>query len=276
VEPEGPYGEYMGYYGAIHLDPVFHCTAITMRRDVLHQTVLHGSAFVLDQTDSANITAMRTEATAMKILKETVREPVAVLSSMVSGGANTLRVSIRQHRYGEARAAIAALFGGIMRIKHIYVFDEDIDIGDDRQVEWAMGTRFQADQDLVILEGMLGMTMDPSLNGRRTGAKCGFDATRPFGREGEIVLTRCAAKVFHRRARFQTIEQALASAPMFYAEIVEGLGSDDGREIACGLDALRHAGRLGRDRDGRYHLGSFEPGRTGIVGELYHDPNEGA
>ena len=51
VEPEGPYGEYMGYYGAIHMDPVFHCTAITMRRDVLHHTLLHGSAFVLDQSD---------------------------------------------------------------------------------------------------------------------------------------------------------------------------------------------------------------------------------
>ena len=212
VEPEGPYGEYMGYYGAIHLDPVFHCTAITMRRDVLHHTVLHGSAFVLDQTDSANITAMRTEATAMKILKETVREPVAVHLVMVSGGAGTLRVSIRQRSHGEARAAIAALFGGIMRLKHVYVFDEDINPRDERQVEWAMGTRFQADQDLVILQGMMGMTMDPSLNGRRTGAKCGFDATRPFGREGDIVLRRCAAKVFDRVARFQTIEQALASS----------------------------------------------------------------
>jgi len=67
VEPEGPYGEYMGYYGAIHMDPVFHCTAITMRRDVLHHTLLHGSALVLDQTDSANISALRTEAEAMKI-----------------------------------------------------------------------------------------------------------------------------------------------------------------------------------------------------------------
>ena len=36
------------------MDPVFHCTAITMRRDVLHHTLLHGSAFVLDQTDSAD------------------------------------------------------------------------------------------------------------------------------------------------------------------------------------------------------------------------------
>ena len=69
VEPEGPFGEYMGYYGSIHMDPVFHCTAITMRRDVLHHTLQHGSAFVLDQTDSQNISAIRTEAEAMRILQ---------------------------------------------------------------------------------------------------------------------------------------------------------------------------------------------------------------
>jgi UbiD family decarboxylase len=276
VEPEGPFGEYMGYYGAIHMDPVFHCTAITMRRDVLHHTLLHGSAFVLDQTDSANISAMRTEAEAMRILKNCMREPVAVYLRSISGGSNTLRVSIKQRVFGEARSAIAALFGGIMRLKHVYVFDEDIDIHDDRQVEWALGTRFQADQDLVVLEGMLGMTMDPSLNGRRTGAKSGFDCTKPFGRDGQIPLTRSAAKIFKGPARYQTVEQALSSAPMFYADIVEALGSQDGREVACALDELRQSGRLGRDRDGRYHLGEAKPGLTGIIGELYHDPNEGA
>ena len=276
VEPEGPFGEYMGYYGAIHMDPVFHCTAITMRRDVLHHTLLHGSAFVLDQTDSANISAMRLEAEAMKILKTAVREPVAVYLRSVSGGANTLRVSMKQRSFGEARQAIAALFGGIMRLKHVYVFDEDINIHDDRQCDWALGTRFQADQDLVLLTGMLGMTMDPSLNGRRTGAKSGFDCTKPFGRDGQVPLMRCAAKTFKGPARFQTVEQALGTSPMFYADIVKSLGSDDGREVACALDALRQEGRLGRDRDGRYHLANADRGVTGIVGELYHDPNDGA
>ena len=176
VEPEGPFGEYMGYYGSIHMDPVFHCTAITMRADVLHHTLLHGSAFKLDETDSAVISAMRAEAEAMRILKGCVREPVAVYLREMSGGSNTLRVSIRQRVYGEARNAIAALLGGIRVLKHVYVFDEDIDIHDDRQVEWAMGTRFQADQDLMVLHGIMGMTMDPSLQGRRTGAKAGFDA----------------------------------------------------------------------------------------------------
>src|SRR5215470_4001499 len=101
-------------------------------------------------------------------------------------------------------------------------------------------------------------------------------AQRPPDRgEGGIPLTRSAAKLFAGPARFQTVEQALASAPMFYADIVEAIGSDDGREIACGLDELRQAGRLGRDRDGRYHLVRSQPGVTHIVGSLYRDPNEG-
>jgi len=276
VEPEGPYGEYMGYYGAIHMNPVFHCTAITMRHDVLHHTVLHGSAFVLDQTDAGVIFAVQTEAAAMNVLRQVVREPISVYLLPFSGGMNTLRVSIRQRAEGEARKAITALFEAIRPLKHIYVFDDDIDIHDHHQIEWALGTRFQADRDLVIKTGMMGMTMDPSLEGRRTGAKAGFDATRPFGRESEITLMRCAAKKFDRLARFQTVEQALVAAPKFYAELVEGMGSDDGREIASALDDLRQAGRLGRDRDGRYHLGTFKPGTTGIIGELYPDPNEGA
>jgi 2,5-furandicarboxylate decarboxylase 1 len=243
---------------------------------VLHHTLLHGTAFLLDQTDSANISSMRVEADAMKILKATVREPVAVYLRSVSGGANTLRVSMKQRSYGEAKQAIAALFGGIMRLKHVYVFDEDIDIHDERQVDWAMGTRFQADQDMVILQGILGMTMDPSLNGRRTGAKSGFDCTKPFGRDGQIPLTRCASRVFKGPARYQTVEQALTASPMFYADIVEAVGSDDGREVACAIDELRQSGKLGRDRDGRYHLQAAKPGSTGIVGELYHDPNDGA
>jgi 2,5-furandicarboxylate decarboxylase 1 len=156
------------------------------------------------------------------------------------------------------------------------VFDEDIDIHDDRQVDWAMGTRFQADQDMTILQGILGMTMDPSLQGRKTGAKSGFDCTKPFGKDGQVPLMRCAAKVFKGPARYQNVEQALGASPMFYADIVESLGSTDGREVACALDELRQAGKLGRDRDGRYHLQATTPGVTGIVGELYHDPNDGA
>src|SRR5437588_585566 len=87
-------------------------------------------------------------APVVKSLRATVPEPVAVHVRMPSGGGATLRVAIRQHAEGEARAAIEALFKGILRVKTVYVFDDDIDISDDGQAEWAFGTRFQADEDL--------------------------------------------------------------------------------------------------------------------------------
>ena len=54
-------------------------------------------------------------------------------------------------------------------------------------------------------------------------------------------------------------------------------GSTNGVVIGSpsALDALRQQGKLSRDRDGRYHLVAAAPGSTGIIGELYHDPNEG-
>jgi 2,5-furandicarboxylate decarboxylase 1 len=258
------------------MDPVFHCTAITMRRDALHHTLLHGSGFVLDRADASCLLALGAEAQALKILRETVAEPVSVDLRTIAG-AGTLRVAMRKRADGEPRAAIEALLRGIVRVKSVYVFDDDIDIRNDDHVTWCIGTRFQADQDLVVLQGMLGMTMDPSLNGRKTGAKSGFDCTKPFGRDGQVPMMRSAAKVFKGPARYQTVEQALGAAPMFYADVVEALGSEDGREVACALDELRQSGRLGRDRDGRYYLvAPAKLGTTGIVGALYHDPNEGA
>src|SRR5258708_20424761 len=86
VEPEGPFGEYMGYYGAIHMDPIFRCTAITMRRDALHHTLLHGSAFRLDQTDSTNISAARTEPEAMRILRRPAAAPLPAPLPIPSAG----------------------------------------------------------------------------------------------------------------------------------------------------------------------------------------------
>src|SRR5438552_6712249 len=171
----------------------------------MYQTLLHGSAFQLEQSDAACISAMRAEAEAMRILRATVKEPVAVSLRQTSGGNNTLRVAIRQRAAGEARAAIEALIKGMMRLKHVFVFDDDIDVFDDRQTEWAFGTRFQADQDIVVFQGLPGMTMDPSLDGRRTGAKTGFDCTRPLGREDQIPWTRCAAKVFAEGPRAMTV-----------------------------------------------------------------------
>ena len=63
TEPEGPYGEYVGYYGVVKRNPVFHVTAITHRKDALFQTVTIGGKS-LARTDTAQLTTVKTETAA--------------------------------------------------------------------------------------------------------------------------------------------------------------------------------------------------------------------
>ena len=78
-----------------------------------------------------------------------------------------------------------AAFGAHTSMKQVIVVDEDIDIFDDREVEWAIATRFQADRWLVVLHGVRGSSIDPSANDGIT-AKLGIDATRPQGASPEM------------------------------------------------------------------------------------------
>src|SRR6201997_3905650 len=80
VEAEGPYGEFLGYYGAVKKNPVFHLTAITHRRDALFQTATI-SGRVLSRTDTAVLTAVRTDGIIWRAFEIRVREPVAVYAT---------------------------------------------------------------------------------------------------------------------------------------------------------------------------------------------------
>ena len=152
VEPEGPYGEFLGYYGALKLNPVFHLTAITRRRDALFQTATIGGRRSAAPTPRS-FPALRTEVMIWRALETAVREPVAVYATTSSGGMFNLRIALRQRVPGEARNAIAACFGALANVKNVFVVDPDIDIFSDEQMDWALATRFQADRDLIVVDG---------------------------------------------------------------------------------------------------------------------------
>jgi UbiD family decarboxylase len=252
VQPEGPYGEFLGYYGAVKRNPVFHLTAITRRRDALFQTATIGG-WSLARTDTALLNALRTEVMIWRALETAVREPVAVHATGSSGGMFNLRVAMRQRVPGEARNAIAACFGALVNVKNVFVVDPDIDIFSDEQMDWALATRFQPDRDLVVLPGMRTLPLDPSLaSGTRTGAKAGFDLTWPFG-TGTRIETRVPEPPRLAGPRFASVEAALADGPKFFEQLMAAVGSRDGREIVLELDALREQG-LDRDGEGRYFI----------------------
>jgi UbiD family decarboxylase len=275
IEPDGPYGEYVGFYGPMHMDPVFHLTAITMRKDVLHQTLLHGSGPEIHRSESVHLLAIRYEAQIFKILQLLGVSVKDVYVPPGSAEGQHVRVSIKQTRPGQARNVIAAIFASVFGAKHIFVTDEDINIKDENAFEWALVSRFQADRDLVIFDGMMGMPMDPSLDEKSIiGAKAGFDLTLPLQSRDKLTMQVAKSPKIEGPARYQTVLNALENeSPLFFSDLVTALGSRDSREIAIQLDKLRNAGKLLRNSDGQYLLGETEKGRTGLFGPQHDYPN---
>jgi len=102
------------------------------------------------------------------------------------GGTSWLHgaVSIKKKSPDDGKNAIHAAFKGHKSMKHVFIVDDDIDIHDPYQIEWAMATRFQGDSDLVLLPNQKGSSLDPSANPEtRETTKIGFDLTIPSDRD---------------------------------------------------------------------------------------------
>ena len=101
------------------------------------------------------------------------------------GGCSWLHavVSIKKKDPEDGKKAIEAAFKGHKSLKHVWVVDDDIDIHNPHEVEWAMATRFQGDKNMITRREP-GSSLDPSseLETRMT-TKVGFDLTIPWGRD---------------------------------------------------------------------------------------------
>lgn len=251
-EPEGPFGEYLGYYGGMKTNPIFHLTAITMRKDALFQTATISGRH-LAQTDTAQMCALRTEVTAWAALENAIREPIAMYCPASSGGMYNLRLSMRQRYPGEVRNAIAAIHGSNADVKNVFVVDDDIDVFSDEQMEWALATRFQVSRDLVSGTDFRAIPLDPSLLGARTGSKAGFDLTLPFGWQKNQEFRVPVAPKFGPGGK-TSVREALQEGPKYFSELMQAMGSRDGRDTTLMIDVLRDEGVLTRGADGRYEI----------------------
>jgi 2,5-furandicarboxylate decarboxylase 1 len=103
----------------------------------------------------------------------------------IGSGANFHAViAIKKRMEGEAQKAGFAAFAAQDLIKHVFVVDDDIDVLDPNDVEYAISTRFQADRDLYVIPRVRGNPLDPSSDeyapGRATVTKMIVDATKPL------------------------------------------------------------------------------------------------
>jgi 2,5-furandicarboxylate decarboxylase 1 len=185
-------------------------------------------------------------------------------------------ISIKKQAGEGKNALLAAL--SVMDLKHVVVVDDDIDIFDPTDVEWAIATRVQGDRDIMIITEARGKPLDPSLAPRPPGvvpttAKVGIDATISEGipRERFERISYAYAdqakiddylggkadepgKSADERAVAALAEKILAhiaEAPTYYTDIAERFRDYDFNSVARALGHLHRTERLWQDDRGR-------------------------
>jgi UbiD family decarboxylase len=168
---EGPFVDITGTYDTVRSQPIIEIDKMwTSDRPLFHLLLPGGNEHYL-------FMGLPREPVILKTVRQAVPRTHAV--RLTEGGCCWLHgiVSITKNKEGDGKNAIMAAFTGHPSMKQVIIVDEDIDIFDDRQVEWAVATRFQADR-MVRIKDAAGSSLDPSADG--TTWKVGIDATRPL------------------------------------------------------------------------------------------------
>ncbi|RLE89075.1 MAG: UbiD family decarboxylase [Thermoprotei archaeon] len=172
---EGPFVDITGTYDIVRRQPVLEVERVLRRENPLYQALLPAGE------EHKLLMGFYREALIWDYVRRAVPEVKAVRLSR--GGCGWLHcfISIKKEYEGDAKNAILAAFAAHPSLKLVVVVDEDINIEDTEEVEWAIATRFQPSEDLVILEGVRGSSLDPSADQEALiTSKLGIDATIPL------------------------------------------------------------------------------------------------
>src|SRR6476619_6673015 len=177
VYPEGRFGEFTRLMGGLHWNPLVRVKAITMRRDAIY--------YALHMPWENTWLAAPTRYTAIRRALRTAGVQVKDINVTLGGCAFWHAVISIKKQSGEGKNALLAALS-VMDLKHVVVVDDDIDVWNATEVEWAIATRVQGDKDVMIVGNARAKPLDPSLPVTPagivpTGAKVGVDATIPEG-----------------------------------------------------------------------------------------------
>jgi 4-hydroxy-3-polyprenylbenzoate decarboxylase len=176
---EGPFIDLTETQDVVRQEPVFEVKMLTHRRDAIWQALLPG------MSEHKLLMGMPREPTIYQKVNEVVR---CLDVNVAPGGCSWLHAIVQIDKQSEedGRKAIDAAFSGHSSCKHVFVVDQDINIYNPQEVEWAMATRFQGDTRLYVRDKEPGSSLDPSSEpGTHLTTKIGFDLTRPLVTHGK-------------------------------------------------------------------------------------------
>jgi UbiD family decarboxylase len=169
---EGPFVDLTGTYDIVRKQPVVEIEKIYIRENAFYHAILPGDY------EHKLLMGLSREPTILKAVRETGVDCLDVY--LTPGGSSWLHcvIKIRKRSEEDGRKAIEAAFRGHSSLKLAIVVEEDIDIYDPNEVEWAIATRVQPNRDVYIYPDQIGSSLDPSADQKtRRTAKWGIDAT---------------------------------------------------------------------------------------------------
>jgi len=169
---EGPFVDITGTYDFERQQPVIEIDKIWTCKDPVFHLLLPGGY------EHFMLMGLPREPMILKTVRQAV--PRVKNVRLTEGGCCWLNgvVSIKKNKEGDGVNAILAAFTGHPSMKSVIIVDDDVDIFNDREVEWAVATRMQADR-IIKIPGAAGSSLDPSSHGKTTW-KVGYDATIPM------------------------------------------------------------------------------------------------
>jgi 2,5-furandicarboxylate decarboxylase 1 len=272
THPEGRFGEFTWLMGGLHWNPIVRVKAVSMRRDAVYYA-LHmpweNTWLMAPSRYTAIRQALRTAGVVVKDI------------NMTMGGVTFWHavISIKKQAGEGKNALLAAL--SVMDLKHVVVVDDDIDVFNPVEVEWAIATRVQGDRDIMIVSNVRGKPLDPSLAPTPHGivpttAKVGIDATISegipkeryerityayadtakisdyLGGKADREVETASAEIIDELA--EEIAAVLGETPLYFTDVAERFSSHAFNAVARAIGLLHEKERLWQDPRGRLCL----------------------
>ncbi len=177
---EGPFVDITGTYDQVRQEPVIEFTGMHCKPDPIYHAILPAGPehkLLMGAPYEPKIYRAVSEVTDVRNVR------------LTRGGAGYLHavVQIRKTTEGDAKNAIMAAFAAHTSLKHVVIVDEDININDPEDIEYAIATRVRADTDLLVITGVRGSSLDPRRLPDGTNVKMGIDATMVLGEEEKFI-----------------------------------------------------------------------------------------
>jgi len=180
-DDEGPYGDHTGYYNSVEQFPVFHISAITMRRKPIYLSTFTGRP-----PDEPSILAEALNELFIPLLQQQFPEIVDFWLPPEGCSYRIAVVSIRKAYPGHAKRVMMGIWSYLRQFtytKWVIVVDDDIDARSWPDVMWALSTRMDPARDMTVIENTPIDYLDFASPESGLGSKVGLDATNKWSPE---------------------------------------------------------------------------------------------